>query len=95
MLQKIKEQQLKEAYEKEQAARSAVMETSNALKEKLASLNFPSGSPPDSEQPCAKYRDAVTHCYRVNGKDNPLACTGSVEAFAECAKQLSKVINSQ
>lgn len=89
MISEIKKAQLQEALEMEQAEREAVLETGKALQEKLASLNFTGKSP--SAMPCASFRDDITVCYKVNGKDNPLACVAQVEAFTECAKQLSKL----
>ena len=71
----------------------AISRSAKEMHKKLNTLNFNSKSVPESALPCASLRRAVTTCYRVNGKDNPLACAGEVEAFAECAKQLTRIKN--
>ncbi|CAN8061763.1 unnamed protein product [Agarophyton chilense] len=90
MLREIKELQLREADEREQKAREALSNSVTTLDKKLNSLNFPNG-PSETQKPCAAFRDRITTCYKVNGKENPLACAGEVEAFSECAKQLSRI----
>lgn len=86
----MKEAQLKEVHELEQTHRRAVLESAKQLEERLGQLNFPTKSSV-TMKPCATFREAITTCYKANGKDNPLACTGEVEAFTECAKQLSRL----
>ncbi|KAI0560039.1 hypothetical protein FGB62_127g13 [Gracilaria domingensis] len=92
MLREMKDSQLKEADEREQKAREALTSSVTALDKKLNDLNFPSGAS-ETFKPCAAFRERITTCYKVNGKDNPLACAGEVEAFSECAKQLSRISN--
>lgn len=91
MLKSLKQQQVKEAYEREQKAELALVESGEKLQEKLRSFGYPSNVSGRAPEPCENFRNAIATCYRVNGKDNPLACAGEVEAFTECAKQLSKV----
>lgn len=91
MFREIKEAQLKDVHELEEAERSALVESGKKLQEKLRGLNFPGNTSSAATHPCASFRDAITVCYRVNGKDNPLACVAEVEAFTECAKQLSRI----
>lgn len=91
MFSEVKKAQLKEAHELEQAERLALVKSGKVLEDKLAKLNFPTKGP--RTLPCASFRDAITVCYKVNGKDNPLACVAQVEAFTECAKQLSRINN--
>lgn len=91
MFREVKEAQLKETHELEQAERSALEESGRKLQDKLTALNFPVNTSSAEVQPCGSFRDAITVCYRVNGKDNPLACVAEVEAFTECAKQLSRI----
>lgn len=91
MFREVKEAQLKEVHELEQAERIAIEESGKKLQGKLSALNFPTNTSSAAAQPCASFRDAITVCYKVNGKDNPLACVAEVEAFTECAKQLSRI----
>lgn len=91
MFRDMKEAQLREAHELEQAEQIAIEESGKKLQESLSALNFPSDSSSEQSQPCAAFREAITLCYRVNGKDNPLACLADVEAFTECARQLSRI----
>lgn len=93
LLRRLKEEQLNDARAREDAAKLALKERGKELQEKLNALNFPHGSASDGRRPCESFREAITTCYRANGKENPLACTGEVEAFAECARQLSKISN--
>lgn len=93
MLQEVKKDQLKELHEREQAMNVAVSRSATELEDKLNALNFPKTSAGNSPKPCASFRTALTTCYRVNGKENPLACAGEVEAFTECAKLLSRTSN--
>lgn len=90
MYRELKEAQVKQVHQLEQAERLAVLSSAQLLDDKLSSLNFPlNASTP--VKPCATFRDAITQCYKANGKDNPLACAGQVEAFSECAKQLTRI----
>jgi len=91
MFRGLKEEQVKEAYQREQTEQMALLESSEKLRAKLDSLHIPVDQPEDTEKPCASFREAIATCYRVNGKSNPLACVSDVEAFTECAKQLSKI----
>lgn len=91
MFREVKEAQLKDAHELEQAERIALEESGRKLQEKLSALNFPANSSSETSKPCGELREAITVCYRVNGKDNPLACLADVEAFTECARQLSRI----
>lgn len=90
LYREVKEAHLKEAHELEQTHRLAVLDSAKQLEEKLDQLNFPT-DPSVLVKPCATFREAITTCYKANGKDNPLACAGEVEAFTECAKQLSRL----
>lgn len=89
MVSEMKKKQLHEAHELEQAERKALLESAQNLQDKLTGLDFPSAEP--SGMPCASFREAITVCYKKYGKDNPLACASAVEAYAECAKQLTSI----
>lgn len=91
LLRRVKEEAVKEAYEREQTEHTALAEHAQQLRAKLVALNVPLDEPDAPGKPCASFRDAILACYKVNGKSNPLACVGDVEAFTECAKQLSRI----
>lgn len=92
LIREMKELQLKEADEREKQSQEVLNQSVNALDKKLRSLHFPDGTA-TATKPCASFRERITACYKVNGKDNPLACAGEVEAFSECARQLSRISN--
>lgn len=81
---------MREAHELEQTHRLAVLDSAKQLEERLEQLNFPTKSSATAK-PCATFREAITTCYKANGKENPSACADEVEAFTECAKQLSRL----
>lgn len=92
MMRNLKQEQIKEADKRQKYEEEAMLESGKRLQEKMLALNYPSPGEGGATKPCASFRDAITYCYKVN-KDNPLACAGAVEAFTECAKQLSRISN--
>lgn len=90
LYREVKASQEREAHEIEQTHRLAAVESAKKIEAKLSSLNVISASDV-AAKPCAVFRSAITACYKQNGKENPLACAAEVEAFTECAKQLSRI----
>lgn len=91
MLREMREGLLNEAKDRELRAHQVLAESVDKLQARLTTINFPDGKSNQGPQPCADFRERITTCYKVNGKDNPLACAGEVEAFTECARQLSRI----
>ena len=90
MLRSVKAERAKEVASRADAAQAVLEKAADALHAQFRSvpINLPK-SP--AELPCAELRKATLQCYQGPGAANPAACASQVDAFAACARNVSKI----